>query len=111
MLPFDEYQKQARRTQNPDVRGIKALNNAALGLTGEAGEVADLIKKHIFHGHELDQNKIVNELGDILWYVCQAADALQVSLETIAKANITKLRHRYPEGFDSEKSKNRAEVT
>jgi len=107
MLPFDEYQKQARRTQNPDVQGIRALNNAALGLTGEAGEFADHIKKHLFHGHQLDREYIIKELGDMLWYIGLAADAVQASMEHIAQTNTAKLRHRYPEGFSMQRSRDR----
>lgn len=83
--------------------------NAVLGLNGEAGEIADHVKKAVFHGHTLDHVALAKELGDILWYVAQAATASGFGLDEIAAMNIEKLRKRYPEGFSSEASINRAE--
>ena len=104
-MTINEYQAQAMRFANP-----KCLNifNAALGLTGEAGEFADLIKKINFHGHAKDTEHLIKELGDVLWYVVLAAQILDVDLETIMKKNIDKLLARYPNGFSEERSKNRA---
>ena len=82
--------------------------NAALGLTGEAGEFADLIKKINFHGHAQDNDHLIKELGDVLWYVALAAQILGVDLETIMKKNIDKLLARYPDGFSEERSIHRA---
>lgn len=79
------------------------------GLTGEAGEVADLIKKHFGHGHELDLIKVNKELGDVLWYLSQLAEQFGLSLDDVAQANIDKLKKRYPDGFSEEASKNRRE--
>ena len=66
----------------------------------------DLLKKYLFQGHELDKEKIINELGDIAWYLAEAATALNVTLEEILIENINKLKERYPEGFDSDRSIN-----
>lgn len=85
------------------------LNNCALGLAGEAGEFTDHIKKHMFHGHELDSLYLKKELGDILWYVAVAAASLNIPLGEIMQTNVDKLRARYPAGFSAEASKNRAE--
>lgn len=85
------------------------LLNGALGLTGESGEVADLIKKYLFHGHDLDKDELVKELGDVCWYVALLCHAIGVSLEEIMSRNIEKLKKRYPEGFSSEASINRTE--
>lgn len=85
------------------------LLNAALGLCGESGEVADLIKKYRFQGHELDTAKLIKELGDVQWYIALAASALGVSLSEIMMRNIEKLRKRYPNGFDPERSIHREE--
>ena len=79
------------------------------GLTGEAGEVAELIKKHLYHATPLDQDALVKELGDCLWYVAAFANVLGLSLDDVAERNIEKLRRRYPEGFDTERSRNRTE--
>jgi NTP pyrophosphatase (non-canonical NTP hydrolase) len=80
---------------------------AGLGLTGEAGEVADLIKKTVGHGHALDRDKVLEEVGDVLWYVAMLTTLLDADLSSIAAANVEKLRRRYPNGFDPERSKHR----
>ena len=85
------------------------LLNGALGLTGEAGEVADMIKKHIFHGHDLKRGELVKEIGDCAWYLALLCHAIDISLDEVLIANIEKLRNRYPEGFSSEASINRTE--
>jgi NTP pyrophosphatase (non-canonical NTP hydrolase) len=77
-----------------------------LGIVGEAGEVAELIKKHLFHGHLLDRDKVISELGDVLWYITVLAAELNVPLEVLFEHNISKLRKRYPSGFSPEASKN-----
>ena len=105
-MDMNEYQKLAARTDNHN-----ALAYYALGLTGEAGEVADLVKKYKWHGHGFDTQRIVAELGDVLWYVATFAAALGVDLDTVAAINIEKLRQRYPNGFDKERSRNRKEKT
>jgi NTP pyrophosphatase (non-canonical NTP hydrolase) len=79
----------------------------ALGLAGESGEYADLIKKHLFHSHALDREKARKELSDVLWYVAVAAHQLGFTLSSVAQANVDKLRARYPDGFDPLRSQNR----
>ena len=100
---LDEYQKEALRTANEKVN----LINCALGLTGEAGEFADMIKKEIFQGHSRQRYGLMYELGDILWYIAVAANRLGVNLSAIANLNKVKLRKRYPDGFKPEDSINR----
>jgi len=77
----------------------------SLGLSGEAGEFADLMKKAHGHGHELDKNKAAKELGDVLWYVSVLAKSLGFTLSEIATMNVVKLMNRYPNGFTVEDSK------
>jgi len=84
-----------------------ALINGALGITGEAGEVADMIKKHVFHGHGLDMDALVKEIGDVCWYVALLCTAIGVDLKSVMEKNIEKLTTRYPEGFSEEASINR----
>jgi NTP pyrophosphatase (non-canonical NTP hydrolase) len=108
-MHLDEYQQLAARTLGGDRTHEQQLSNAALGLTGEAGEVAEIIKKHLYHATPLDQDALVKELGDCLWYVAAFANVLGLSLDDVAERNIEKLRRRYPEGFDTERSRNRVE--
>ena len=83
------------------------MSLAALGLAGEAGEYIELIKKHLFHGKDLDREKAVKELGDVLWYVMFAADSIGSSLDEVARVNDAKLRERYPNGFSVEAARTR----
>ena len=85
------------------------LINGVMGLCGESGEVIDIVKKHLHQGHALDREKLIKELGDVAWYLAEIATALNVSLEDVLEGNIQKLRQRYPEGFDTEKSIHRTE--
>lgn len=108
-MNMNEYQELAARTLGRDRTHEQQLANAALGLTGEAGEVAEVIKKHLFHATPLDEVALAKELGDCLWYIGAFATVLGLSLNDIAEGNIEKLKKRYPEGFSAERSRNRAE--
>jgi NTP pyrophosphatase (non-canonical NTP hydrolase) len=105
-MDFKEYQTQAKRTLG---EGRNSLDVAvmALGLAGEAGEVVDLLKKHIGHGHALDVGLLSKELGDVLWYVAALATQHNIDLGDVAEWNIAKLRRRYPEGFSEAASQAR----
>ena len=103
----NEYQKLALRTLNPELDKKDVLINGVMGLCGESGEAIDIVKKWLAQGHELDREKLAKELGDICWYLAETATALDLSLEEIMAGNIEKLRKRYPEGFDSQRSVNR----
>lgn len=109
-MTLDEYQDAARRTLNVGWPLKDQQANAALGLAGEAGEVADLYKKILYHGHQVPALTIVDELGDVLWYVAAVASLEGLSLGDIAHANITKLRARYPNGFTQRDSQRRVDV-
>lgn len=102
-MTMNEYQLLAQRTANTKGRSGK-IENEILGLCGETGECADLIKKYMFQEHELDKDKMVEELGDVLWYCAELATGLGVTLDEVARRNIDKLKARYPEGFDPERS-------
>lgn len=106
-MTINEYQKLAMTTLNPNLSDQDILINGVMGLCGEAGEAIDLVKKHLAQGHELDKEHLAKELGDIAWYIAETATVLGYSLEDILQANIDKLKKRYPEGFDKEKSLNR----
>lgn len=105
-LSLNDYQTISSRTAN---KHDYELANYGLGITGEAGEVADLIKKSVFHGHEIDKQNVKKELGDVLWYLSQIATLAGLTLEEVATANIDKLMKRYPDGFSRERSVNREE--
>ena len=85
------------------------LIEGCLGLAGEAGEVCDIVKKYIFQGHNLETQRIVDELSDVLWYVALTAQGIGCDLDSIMEHNINKLKKRYPNGFEAERSINRTE--
>ena len=103
-MTVNEYQKLAMTTLNPALEKKDVLSNGVMGLCGESGEAIDIVKKWLAQGHELDKEKLAKELGDIAWYLAETATALDLKLEDIFEANIEKLKKRYPEGFDSQKS-------
>ena len=92
-MDVDKYQELAMRTLNPEIDKKELILNASMGLCGESGEVIDLVKKHLFQGHDL----------------AEAATALNVNLSEILEKNIKKLENRFPDGFNSNRSINRGE--
>lgn len=81
--------------------------NGCLGLAGETGELLDMVKKSVFHEVVLDEEHAKKELGDVMWYVAMICRSFGWSLDEIMKMNIDKLKARYPEGFNIEKSAHR----
>ncbi len=112
-MEFNEYQDQAERTlQKDSFTHITLINNMVYGLIGEMGELVDVLKKYVYHGHPLDDKRldqITKECGDLLWYLAGVATIFNLPLEHIARTNIEKLRQRYPDGFSRERSLNREE--
>lgn len=108
-MTINEYQTEALRTaagmNHPNNDEI--LLNGVMGLAGESGECVDMMKKHLFQGHELDKEHIAKELGDVAWYIALSAYAMGYDLETILQMNVDKLRKRYPNGFEAERSLHR----
>lgn len=92
---------------NKDLSPDYRLLNGALGLAGESGEIADLVKKNFMQGHVLDLEHVAKELGDVCWYIAETATAIGIDLETVMQMNVEKLRKRYPWGFDSDRSQHR----
>lgn len=111
----NEYQHLAARTliDKPDFyiadTDMMIIWNA-IGLAGEAGEVAELVKKGIFHQHGLDHTKLHKELGDLLWYIAALCTKLDFDMGEVMAANIEKLKIRYPNGYSSDDSKRRADA-
>ena len=110
-MTINEYQRLAMRTLNPKLSKKDVLINGVMGLCGESGEAIDIVKKHLAQGHDLDREALVRELGDVAWYLAETAYALDVPLEDVLAQNIEKLRARYPDGFQAERSVLRAEET
>ena len=107
-MNFNEYQKEALRTEQGMNKDLPRVLNGVLGLGGESGECEDIVKKHFWHGHPLDREHLAKELGDVLWYIAITADCIGFDLQVIADMNVKKLQARYPNGFEADKSMNRA---
>ena len=106
---LNAYQREALRSapmQNYHEE-LDMLKNGLMGLCGESGECMDALKKATYQGHELNREKIAEELGDVLWYVAISAQGLGYSLQDIAIMNNQKLARRYPKGFEEDRSVNR----
>ena len=87
----------------------KRLLEAVMGLNGEAGECQEIVKKAMFHGHSLDVEELLKKEGDVLWERTELCNELRISVDTIAKLNLQKLKNRYPDGFTNEASRERKE--
>lgn len=112
MGTFKSYQQEAAKTARTDLvisdQRRQRLAIAAMGLSGESGEVVELLKKWIGHGHELDLDKVAKELGDVLWYIAEICTVLELDLESdVAGPNLEKLKARYGAKFTEAKSRNR----
>lgn len=103
-MTINEYQQHALRTATSVSPNYPMILNGLMGLNGEAGECIDILKKHMFQGHDLDVDKLVDELGDVAWYLAVSAHSIGYDLETVLQHNVEKLRKRYPDGFDAERS-------
>ena len=108
-MEINDYQRLAMTTLNPALDKKDVLINSVMGLCGESGEAIDIVKKWLAQGHELDRARLAKELGDVAWYLAEAATALDIPLEDILRANLDKLKARYPVGFSARKSIERAE--
>ena len=107
-MEINEYQRLAMTTLNPALDKKDVLINSVMGLCGESGEAIDIVKKWLAQGHELDKAHLAKELGDVAWYLAEAATALDIPLEDILRANLDKLKARYPEGFSVQCSMERS---
>lgn len=108
-MNFGAYQVASARTLTLSPDSEKQLAIMGLGLAGETGEVIELLKKAIGHGHILDAATLRKELGDVLWYISAIATLTHQDLNDIAAENIAKLKARYPDGFTHEASKTRSD--
>lgn len=106
-MNFNEYQQLAFRTVSQTHNASMELH-ALHGMVGEIGELHSLYQK-TFQGHEFDNNHAKKELGDLLWFIAEYCSAMGWSMSDVAQMNIDKLKARFPEGFEVDKSLNRAE--
>lgn len=109
MTPI-EYQELAARTMNFELNTDERLSMLSMGLSGEAGEVTDYLKKVVYHGHTYSGETLCKELGDVMWYLSNLAYINGIDLETVMEENIKKLKERYPDGFSVEDSVERRDV-
>lgn len=107
-MTLNEYQELARRTQNGELNQEQRMLHALHGLAAEVGEIHGIYQKW-YQGHGVDDHEIALEMGDVMWFLVELCDVLGVTLEDVARMNIEKLKKRYPEGFDAERSLNRDE--
>lgn len=105
--PKPTYRDDMLRTMDMDLDQREKMTLGALGLAGEAGEVADLVKKVFFHDHALDNDALVKELGDVRWYFELLCYTVGTTIEEVEAANIAKRKERYPNGFNAADSVNR----
>jgi len=104
-MTLDDYQQAALRTVNPALNDRDRLLDASAGLSEEAAELLGLIRKRVFQGREVDQARLVEELGDVLWCLAVMADTLGIQLSRVAEENEAKLRRRHPDGFKAPTSR------
>jgi len=114
-MDVNDYQIQAVRTliAKPDfeLTGKQIMTIwCGIGLSGEAGEVANHIKKGIFHQHGIDVEKLSEEIGDVLWYAAALCETLGLEMSDVMQQNIDKLNKRYPNGYTPSDSKERRDV-
>ncbi len=110
------YQELSQRTNTTDTKSItdrlaphqtQQILHAGIGLATESGEVLDQIKKHVYYGKELDKVNLIEEAGDVLWYVATLLEYVGSTFEEAMDKNIQKLETRFPEGFTKDKALNR----
>lgn len=95
-----------RGEDTPEIE-LGGVLNAALGLSGEVGELNDMLKKWVFHEKQLDTEHLKREIGDIYWYLALICDSFELNLDEIMQINIDKLKARYPKGFDTYRANHR----
>ena len=104
----NEYQVLAARTMNCDLSSIGHSEHALHGMVGEIGELHSIYQK-MYQGHPFDEDHAKKELGDLLWFIAEYCTAHRWKLEDIMQMNIDKLKARFPEGFEVDKSLHRKE--
>ena len=93
------FQREARRSLRDDLPYEAMCSNMCMGLAGEIGEVIDIMKKHIYQGKELDITDVIEEVGDVLWYIANFCNVNNITMDECMESNIKKLRECFPNGF------------
>lgn len=106
-MNMNEYQKLAGRTINPDLDLAEMEWHSLHGMVGEIGEIHSIYQK-MYQGHDFDEEHLKKELGDLMWFIAEYCTAREWNLNDICQMNIDKLKARFPDGFEGEKSLHRA---
>lgn len=107
-MNINMYQQLAARTINPKNTHIQSLLHALHGMSAEVGEIHSIYQKS-YQGHEVDDDDLKAELGDLLWFCAEYCTAQGWDMEQVCIENIEKLRKRFPKGFSAERSLHREE--
>ena len=106
---LDVFQEEALRSMRSDLPYEAICSNMCMGLAGETGETVDIFKKHIYQGKDLDINDVIEEIGDILWYIANLCNVNKITMKECMESNVEKLRKRYPNGFSIKDALERAD--
>lgn len=104
----NDYQELSRRTQSTELSLEDKRRHALFGLCSEVGEIHSIFQ-HEYQGKPADKEKVIDECGDLLWFLCELCDSFFINLSDVMEYNINKLKARYPQGFDVERSERRHE--
>lgn len=105
-MNFDNYQIDAARTINPDLTNQETRHHALFEIASEVGEIHAIFQKEL-QGHPVDLENLHEEIGDLLWGIAELCTAFGLSMSDIAYCNLEKLKKRYPNGFEAERSVHR----
>lgn len=106
-MNMNEYQNLAARTIDKRASYSEQEQHALHGMVGEIGELHSIYQK-LYQGHDFNEEHAKKEVGDLLWFIAEYCTANGWKLDEIAQMNIDKLKARYPDGFENEKSLHRA---
>lgn len=109
-MEIKEFQELSTRTMNESLSFNEKVANMIFGINGEAGEVTDILKKHLYHNHELDLDHLKEEIGDVMFYIVNLATLYGFDMEEILQDNVAKLALRYKKGFTTEESIKRIDI-
>lgn len=109
MENINDFQQLSKRTA-PTKGHKENLINFSVSTCEEAGELLGVLKKYLFHDNPINKEKLIGEMGDLLWYLCNIATEFEIDMSEILEFNINKLWTRYPNGFNPEDSFKRVDV-